>query len=393
MIIGLTDRGAAFPRIGILRKGAPKRTIEKNGKQIEVVGTDLQDHFRFDTDDKEAATAFIAAYGEKPNNIRVTFFYRSAAENFEAWQEHHSAGALKHRCDGQTCILHLGDDGAYHHNPIPCPSIAKKANDPKINKMHLCRPVGRLKIIVPELNRMAYVLVATTSINDILELQGNLEAAEAMHGDLRGIEFVLSRRMRKVSTPSEGGQRRRVDKWLLSLEPSPAWVRLQLAAMQQAARLASVGTPALALPAAGETGGASYTDPETGDVFDGDEEPEESLIEKFVAEDYARDNPHDPAVTSDTAAKPAPEPATVRGAASRFHSWYADDGAPRIRLIIGETHIIGAGQLAETWFDIADEDSLTVAGAWATHPKIGRYIAAATIERAPVAMTEADLPF
>ena len=373
-ILGLTDRGATFPRIGILRKGGPKRTIEKNGKQIEVVGSDLQDHFRFDTDDREASAAFAGAYGEKPNNIRCTFFYRTAAENFEAWQEHHSAGALKHRCDGQTCVLHLLADGSYSHEPISCPSIALKAKDPKINKMHLCRPVGRIKIFIPELNRMAYVMVATTSINDILELQGNLEAAEAMHGDLRGIEFVLSRRARKVSTPSEGGQRRRVDKWLLSLEPSPSWVRLQLAAMQQAARLASANVPTLALPAAGGTGGASYVNPETGEVFDGDDdEPDELPAEESPT-------PVD-AVALDTAAKPAPELATISGAATRFQSWFNDDGEPRIRLHIGETPVIGAGQLAETWFDIADNEALIATGAWASHPKVGRYLAAATIAR------------
>lgn len=375
-IIGLTDRGAAFPRIGILRKGAPKP------EQGNRPGSDLRDHFRFDTDNTEAAAAFTAAYGDKPNDIEIMFAYRTAAENFDAWQEHHSAGALKHRCDGQTCVLHLLADGSYSHEPIPCPSIALRAKDAKIDKKHLCRPVGRLKVIIPALKRMAYVLVATTSINDILELQGNLEAAEAMRGDLRGIRFILSRRARKVSTPGDNGTRRRMEKWLLSIEPAPDWVRLQLSAVQQAA----LPTPALALPAAGETGGASYTDPETGEIFADDEEPDESLIEKAAAEDYVRDNPAhvaaDPELQKLAAAtKPAPELATISGAATRFQSWFNDDGEPRIRLVINETHIIGAGQLAETWFDIADNESLMVAGAWAVHPRVGRYLAAATIAR------------
>ena len=45
-IIGLTDRPASFPQIGILRKGAPK---PERGP-----GRDLK-HFRFDTDDTDAA--------------------------------------------------------------------------------------------------------------------------------------------------------------------------------------------------------------------------------------------------------------------------------------------------------------------------------------------------
>ena len=65
-IIGLTDRGAAFPRVGILRKGAAK----PNERQP---GADLKDHFRFESDDPTVARAFAAAYGDKPNGIRVMF--------------------------------------------------------------------------------------------------------------------------------------------------------------------------------------------------------------------------------------------------------------------------------------------------------------------------------
>ncbi len=379
-ILGLTDRGAAFPRIGILRKGGPKRTIEKNGKQIEVVGTDLKTYFRFDTDDREAGAAFAAAYGDEPNNIEIMFAYRSAAENFDAWQEHHSAGALKHRCDGQTCVLSLNPDGTYSHEPIPCPSIALRAKDPKIDKKHLCRPVGRLKVIIPVLKRMAYVTVATTSINDILELQGNLEAAEAMRGDLRGIRFILSRRARKVSTPGDNGTRRRMEKWLLSIEPAPDWVRLQLSAAQQAA----LPTPALALPATGETGGASYTDPETGEIFDGDED--ESLIEKFAAEDHARDNPT-PALDAETK-QLAPKLESISGTASRCNPWYTDDGSARLQFFVNDVRAIVSGALAETWHDLDNGEQIAVEGAWEVHPKVGRYLAVASIARATPAVEE-----
>jgi len=267
-IIGLTDRGAAFPRVGILRKGAAK----PNERQP---GADLKDHFRFESDDPTVARAFAAAYGDKPNGIRVMFYYQTAAENFEAWQEHHSAGALKHRCDGQTCVLTLLPNGTYSHEPTPCPSIELKRQNPTIDKKHLCRPVGRLKVIIPELARMAYVLVPTTSINDILELQANLEAAEALRGDLRGIPFILSRRARKVSTPGDNGQRARREKWLLSIEPEPQWVQLQLTSM---ARRALPGAELPALPAPAE-----YIDSDTGEIFEGEEEDCEALRARLKA--------------------------------------------------------------------------------------------------------------
>lgn len=267
-IIGLTDRGAQLPRLGILRKGAPK----PNEKQP---GRDLGDHFRFECDDPHASADFTQAYGDKPNHIRVMFYYPTAAENFETWQEHHSAGALKHRCDGQTCVLSLLPNGTYSHEHVACPSIALKQQNPNVDKKHLCRPIGRLKVIIPELQRMAYVLIPTTSINDILELQSNLEAAQALRGDLRGIPFILSRRPRKVSTPTQGGGRARREKWLLSVEPEPAWVRLQLASMQHAAL--PNGADMLALP---EHAGAAYVDPTTGEVFEDDEPEEDCAAER-----------------------------------------------------------------------------------------------------------------
>jgi hypothetical protein len=87
---------------------------------------------------------------------------------------------------------------------------------------------------------MGYVSVITTSIYDIMQVQQNLEALEAlMHGDLRNIPLILSRRFQMISTPeidkqgNRTGKRARREKWLISLEPSPGWVQRQLAAMHQ----------------------------------------------------------------------------------------------------------------------------------------------------------------
>lgn len=248
-IIGLTDTGPQFPKIGTLRKGAPK----PNEKQP---GADLKDSFRFDTDSADAATAFRAAYGDKPNNIRVMLMFGTVEENFAAWKEHYSAGALKRRCDGQTCSQRLTKDGTYDFTPTACECALRG-----LQKPHACVSVGRLKVVIPELARMGYVLVGTTSIHDIIELQSNLEAAAALRGDLRGIPFVLSRRPRKVSIPGDEGKRRRMEKWLLSLEPAPDWVRLQIVAMQRAALPVA---ETLALPAP--------VDEETGEILD--DEPE-----------------------------------------------------------------------------------------------------------------------
>lgn len=224
-IKGLTDRGAMFPQIGVLRKGAPKA---ENGNKP---GADLQ-YLRFDADDQDAAAAFEAVYGKEPKSVRVFLPFQTTSENFEAWREEWSASSLKHRCDGEKCVRWLTPQGTYSPEPKPCPGG--------------CKQVGRLRVIVPELKRMAYVTVLTTSIHDILEINSNLLALEAARGDLRGIPLLVKRVPREISTPGADGKRVRREKWLLSVEAQPQWVELQLNAAAQAAMGGAAAT--LALP-------------------------------------------------------------------------------------------------------------------------------------------------
>jgi hypothetical protein len=250
-IKGLTDRGASFPQIGTLRKGAPKP--EKGP------GRDLK-HFRFDSDDADATERFQLVYGDEPTNVRVFLPFRTAAENFEAWQEHWTAGALQHRCDGETCVLHLTPRHTYSQDAKPCPhlNVARDERD-------RCKPTGRLKVIIPELRRLAYVTVLTSSIHDIMELSAQIEALQAFRGDLRGIPLILRRQPREISTPSGvDGKRRRMEKWLLSIEAAPTWVDLQLQAQEQAA----LPAPMRLLP-------APPANPATGEIWDADEEVDE----------------------------------------------------------------------------------------------------------------------
>lgn len=214
-IIGLTDRKQSlFPRLGLLRKGAPKP------KDSKEPGKDLT-YFRLVTEDPRVFDAFFAAYGAEPPAIHVRFMGAWKADNFEAWKEEHGSGSLKHRCDGETCVLWQDQAGQYHTSPPeptkPCPGG--------------CTQVGKLRVVIPELVRLGYLEVLTGSKWDIIELDSNLDAAEAVAGlmgvDLRTIPFVLSRVPRKISTPRKGGPRVKVEKWLLHLEPDPVWVAFQ----------------------------------------------------------------------------------------------------------------------------------------------------------------------
>jgi len=242
-IKGLTDQEAAFPEIGILRKGAEKKP--------NAPGEDLT-YFRFTSTDGAALKTFRAAYGEEPRDINVYLPYASAEENFSSFREHWVAGGLKHRCDGETCLVWQDEHGAYSTEKKPCPGQ--------------CKPVGRLAVVIPELKRLAFVTVLTTSLHDIMTLTQNLRALELLRGDLRGIPLVLRRRPRSVSTP-RGKKRVRQEKWLLTLEAAPEWVALQLAAQHAAAlpQLPSGELPDLVAP---EDVNNVTVDAETGEILD-----------------------------------------------------------------------------------------------------------------------------
>lgn len=206
-------REASFPLIGKLRKGGVR---PESGK---APGKDLT-YFRFDSDDAHAQKCFTAAYGDQPAQVNVFLPHQTAAANFSCWQEAYVAGGLTHRCDGETCVIWL-DGTKYRTDPKPCPGG--------------CKEVGRLMVIIPELQRFAYVTVETHSINDIIRLQENLQAVEFLRGDLRGIPFILKRTPVEISTPTADGKRARREKWLLSIEVDPVWASLQLEAMHRAA--------------------------------------------------------------------------------------------------------------------------------------------------------------
>lgn len=250
-IKGLTDRQPSFPRIGELRKGAEK--------PAKGPGRDLS-YFRFTSKDGGAVARFRAVYQDEPDAINVYLPYATADENFEAWQEEWVAGGLKHRCDGERVVL-LQQNGQYiQPDNMRCPGGCKQA--------------GRLKVIIPELARLAYVVALTSSTNDIMELSANLAAIQALRGDLRGIPFILSRVPRMISTPETDkqgnptGKRVRREKYLLHIEAAPEWVQAQLTVMRHNALPGS--QQALQL-----TSGGDAVDVDTGEIVEIEAEYEE----------------------------------------------------------------------------------------------------------------------
>jgi len=224
-IRGLTDRDSItprFPRIGKLRKGGEKT--------VSGFGADL-DHWRFTSRWPGAEAAFLTAYGEAPRQINVYLPYATAEECFQSWKEAWKACGLDHRCDGEICTIWLGPDGKYHREPKPCPGG--------------CKEIGRLEIMIPELVDAGFVGIVTMethSKNDLISITETLMKTAELRGDnplgLRNIRFNLRRVPEKISVPGFGmnaGQRQRVEKWLVKIEPAVDWVQAQMAVMRMPA--------------------------------------------------------------------------------------------------------------------------------------------------------------
>lgn len=264
-IKGLTDRQAQFPEIAKIRKGAPK-TEEGH------VGKDL-DYFRveFDEEETEAMAIFKEAYGDKPKELNILLPFNTVDENFEAWREAYVAGGMTHRCDGETILYDVDEDKLV--------ADCDRSSD--------CKPTGRLKVLIPELKRLAFLTSLTGSIHDIMNLSRELDALLKINGRLAGVPMILRRRPRKISIPPAGRRKKRsrMTKSLLSIEANPTWVAAKLTEIQILALPDFDNLPVLMSP---EIVDAEFEDSE---ITDEAPEPEEEETKEEPKGNGVADSP------------------------------------------------------------------------------------------------------
>lgn len=296
MIKGLTDRGMSFPEIGSIRKGGAKDPAKNQP------GKDLT-YFRIDIDAEEekrhgTLTKFVALYGETPAAITIILPFDEIDRVWDAWREKYVAGTMIHRCDGENVKYAINPstgervvvNGLRVDNGQPQPCQIQHLPKPQC-----CIPVGRLKVIIPALNRLAYFVAHTTSIHDIINISEQLEAIRGLNGGhIAGVPLVLKRTPHAISTPSgENGKRARRVKHLISIEADPTWVEQKVLALHSAAMPQLTTHKPLELTSAG---------PDLAELEELEDEAEEELTGEF-AEPEAPDETDAP--LSDV---PKPEP-------------------------------------------------------------------------------------
>lgn len=296
-IIGLTDRDMDFPEIGRIRKG--KKVKNAEGKEHPV---DLR-YFRFDLDaaETDAIRTINTIYGAEPTEIRVYLPFNEIERFWDPYLEAYTAGRMVARTDGKKFIQWIDTDTGSvkvmngvdaNGQVVPYNKDMIVGKDYKGNPVR-CKPVGRLKVVIPELMRLAYLTALTSSIHDIVNLSGQLKALHTINGGvIAGIPLTLRRRPKMISKPMADGKRARSESWLLSIEADPEWVRAKLMQFKRLALPENgllLPAPATELPDITEPLQGSFEDYEEDAVDEEDlpfdeDEPEPSEPERVTGQ-------------------------------------------------------------------------------------------------------------
>lgn len=301
-IDGLTNQPGKLPELGRLHKGTEKERRKQGDREYEVMGRDLGPKLRFSTSDAAIEAAWMDAFGDmQVDRLQVALPFATTDENLDAWREAYGRSGMIRRCTGSTCVWHRDAEGRGVTEPTACakPNCYQVREQGK-TVWKTCTPHARLRMFVPELmlrGHLGVVICATTSGNDVRNLDAQLRGFEAKVGDLRRLVLMLRRFKTQVPSITENGRIMQTV-WLLRLDVDPEWAR-ELFAM-----------PALPAPAVVVAPALELTEDPPGEG--GDDDAGE-LVEEYVEEGVftdADDAGVPPVQTGPPVAVPAPTPTT-----------------------------------------------------------------------------------
>jgi len=241
-IKGLTNKGLSFPQIGRIKKG---EQVPVQGKPGVTRPVDL-DYFKVEfSDDPEGVALealFFKLYGAEPKSINIRLPFNEIEQMWDGFLEAYTAsrlmarsdgkpedgGIVLFRCDGKTGehIVRNGENlETGKQEPHPVDNIAGYDYQ---NKPVEYNPIGRLKVIVPELKEAAYMLFTTGSWNDIRFISQQLAGLKELNnGIIKGVPLKLMRSDHEVMVPIDG-KKQRMTKSLISIKADPDWVAARM---------------------------------------------------------------------------------------------------------------------------------------------------------------------
>lgn len=245
-IIGLTDRTPSFKECGRLRLGIPKNQMKAGPQEIGYFRAD------FRPDAESAAAAFSAAYGNQPTRINVRLPFTEISRMWDAYYMVYNKAGLLGMADGERWIylrsnvtseLLVKDGMPSHPENLPVDSsglpympfdksmpVYSYKSGKGADVAVYARPEGRLKILVPELNQAAYMVLITHSIYNVMKFTEQLSAIEQIAKNagvpLPMVPVVLSRRKELISVTIDG-KKAMQEHYLCNLEIDPTWMEAQ----------------------------------------------------------------------------------------------------------------------------------------------------------------------
>ena len=233
----------SFPEIGQIRKG-DKKTPEG------YVGKDLGNRFRiifYEGDENARSQATFQEMHETllPTTIVFTLPFLTPWQCWESYYEAYTAGRMVARADknhfirlidpktGKVIVSNSMPDMLFQPGQSVGTYTSTKGKEIPI----IPKPVGRLRLVIPELARFAFLTFMTTSIYDCIHIRQQLEAIEYIsrflpsRNGIAGIPLIRGRRMTEITWSQPDGSAKRVKSGLVYIEADPVWVKKMLASL------------------------------------------------------------------------------------------------------------------------------------------------------------------
>jgi len=240
-IKGVSDKGLDFPEIGRIKKG---EMVPVQGKPGVMRPVDL-DYFKieFHPGYEYCMEKFLAHYDEKPTSINIFLPFNDIAEMWDPFLEAYTAsrmlaksdgpadqgGIVLFRCDSKTGEAIVSNGRNIQTGEIEYHPADNIAGFDYQGKPVEYSPVGRLKVIIPELEEAAYMMMVTGSWNDCENISKQLAGLKELNnGIIKGVKMQLIRSDHEVMAPING-EKKRVTKSLISIKADPDWVAAKIA--------------------------------------------------------------------------------------------------------------------------------------------------------------------
>lgn len=302
-------KGLGFPEIGRIKKG---ELVPIQGKPGKFRPVDL-DYFKitFEKGFEQLHEKFYAIYPEKPTSINIRMPFNDIEEMWDPFLEAYTAsrmlaksdgpadkgGMVLYRCDpktGQPIVRNGINLETGLPEPHPEDNIAGYDYQGKPIEY---KPVGRLKVIVPELKEAAYMTLVTSSWNDCENISSQLYGIKELNlGVIKGVPLTLMRSDQQVMAPIEG-KKVRVTKSLVSIKADSDWVAARMEEDKQLAfpvqKVVAMLEPSYDHPESETETTPELTDPTDWgkqEVLEGEIEPEtpaEAVTEPSEREPYS----------------------------------------------------------------------------------------------------------